>query len=514
MQSCPARGKECHNCGQTGYCAKFCRSAKKSDKNIRNVEQPKREYLQDSDDENCFTLSSIPAKSPETQISIGDTNVKVLVDSGASVNIVHHHIFNQIRKNNDSIQLVPTKAKIRAYGSEDPIELAGKFETTIQSSTGQQTDATFYVTSGLYKCILGYQSSTELGLITLNINSLTQHENPTIAKILQQLHHLFQGTGNLKDVEVTLEIDESVTPVAQAPRRIPHNLKKKVNDKLQELRESGIIEKVDGATPWLSPPIAIPKKTGDVRLVLDMRLPNTALARRRVQIPTVDEILRHMEGAKFFIPKCSFMVPEVNVFGHIISGNGIRPDDAKIKAVNQAPPPKTCSEVRSFLGLTNYCSRYIPNYSTITYPLRQLTKAHAMFIWTNVQEQAFLALKRALTSALVLAHYSLEAKTRVVVDASPWALGAVLLQEQQDGSYRPIAFGSRSLSETEQKYGRQVKKESLAIVFGCEHFHVYLYGRNFEIETDHRPLEHIYKPKATNTGKPTPARIERCMALN
>ena len=95
-----------------------------------------------------------------------------------------------------------------------------------------------------------------------------------------------------------------------------------------------------------------------------------------------------------------------------------------------------------------------------------------------------------------------------MVDASPWALGAVLLQEQQDGSYRPIAFGSRSVSETEQKYG-QVEKESLAIVFGCEHFHFYLYGRNFKIETDHRPLEHIYKPKATNTRKPTPARIER-----
>jgi hypothetical protein len=199
------------------------------------------------------------------------------------------------------------------------------------------------------------------------------------------------------------------------------------------------------------------------------------------------------------------MVPEVNVFGHIISGNGIRPDDAKIKAVSQAPPPKSCSEVRSFLGLTNYCSRYIPNYSTITYPLRQLTKAHAQFIWTNTKEQAFQALKQALTSAPVLAHYSLEAKTRVVVDASPWALGAVLLQEQHDGLFRPIAFGSRSLSETEQKY-RHIEKESLAIMFGS---HMYLYGREFEIETDHRPLEHIYKPKATNSGKPAPARIER-----
>jgi hypothetical protein len=72
--------------------------------------------------------------------------------------------------------------------------------------------------------------------------------------------------------------------VAQAPWRIPHHLKKKVNDKLQQMRD--IIERVDGETPWRSPLIAIPKKTGDV---LDMRVPNVALARRRVQIPTVDE---------------------------------------------------------------------------------------------------------------------------------------------------------------------------------------------------------------------------------
>lgn len=77
-------------------------------------------------------------------------------------------------------------------------------------------------------------------------------------------------------------------------------MKSKVNQKLQELRNEGIIEKVEGATPWLSPLIAIPKKTGDIRLVLDMRIPNTALVRRRVQIPTVNEILQKMEGAKVF----------------------------------------------------------------------------------------------------------------------------------------------------------------------------------------------------------------------
>ena len=94
------------------------------------------------------------------------------------------------------------------------------------------------------------------------------------------------------------------------------------------------------------------------------------------------------------------------------------------------------------------------------------------------------------------------------VDASPWALGAVLPQEQGDCSYRPIAFDSRSLCETEQT-SRQSEKETLAIVFGCEHFHMYLYGRKFEIETDHRPLEHIFRPKGRSIGKLTPARIER-----
>ena len=93
----------------------------------------------------------------------------------------------------------------------------------------------------------------------------------------------------------------------------------------------------------------------------------------------------------------------------------------------------------------------------------------------------------------------------MVVDASPWAVGAVLLQEQ---SFHPVAYGSRSLTDTEQKYG-QIEKEALAIVFGCEHFHMYLFGREFEMETDHRPLEHIYAAKPTNSSKPQPARIKR-----
>ena len=151
---------------------------------------------------------------------------------------------------------------------------------------------------------MGYESSSSLGLITLNLNKLTSiltnEIHADVQQIIDKHAKLFQGTGNLKDQEVKLEIDPTVTPVAQPSRKIPHSMKSKVNKKLAEMRDEGIIEKVVGSTPCLSPLIAIPKKSGDLRLVLDMRVPNTAMVRRRVQIPTVNEILQKMEEAKVF----------------------------------------------------------------------------------------------------------------------------------------------------------------------------------------------------------------------
>ena len=163
----------------------------------------------------------------------------------------------------------------------------------------------------------------------------------------------------------------------------------------------------------------------------------------------MDEHIKQLDKLLAKLPKCSFGVCEINVFGHIVSGQGIRPNDKKIEAVTSAPKPKCASEVRSFLGLTNYCSRYIPDYSNVTYALRKLTKTTNSFHWGKERDESFIKLKQALASPQVLAHYSLTAPTRLVVDASPWALGAVLLQQQADSTYRLIAYGSCSLTEVE-----------------------------------------------------------------
>jgi len=100
-----------------------------------------------------------------------------------------------------------------------------------------------------------------------------------------------------------------------------------------------------------------------------------------------------------------------------------------------------------------------------------------------------------------LAYYDKDAKTRVITDASPVGLGAVLTQEH-DGIFRPVYSASRSLTEVERRY-LQTEKEALAVVWTYERFHVYPYGKHFELETDHKPLEVIYSSYSQVSSRPT-----------
>ena len=105
------------------------------------------------------------------------------------------------------------------------------------------------------------------------------------------------GIGKLKGVEVKLHIDQSVPPVAQRARRTPFHMRKKVAKELDQLEQQGIIEKVDGPTPWVSPLVITPKKSGDVRICVDMRMANTAIKRERHPTPTIDDLIHTLNGA-------------------------------------------------------------------------------------------------------------------------------------------------------------------------------------------------------------------------
>ena len=101
----------------------------------------------------------------------------------------------------------------------------------------------------------------------------------------------------------------------------------------------------------------------------------------------------------------------------------------KVRAVKEASHPITPSEVRSFLGLVGFSSRFIPDFATIAEPLRALTRNGVKFEWTEVQDKAFQTLKEQLTEVSILVHLNMTTNTRVIADASPVGLGAVLVQE-------------------------------------------------------------------------------------
>ena len=201
--------------------------------------------------------------------------------------------------------------------------------------------------------------------------------------------------------------------------------------------------------------------------------------------------------------KCIFRMNRIEFMGHLLSERGIGPTESRVKALQEARAPNDSAEVRSFLGLVNLSGRFISDLATKAEPLRRLTQKNVPFKWEKDQEKAFQELKNSLTDVDTLAYFNPALKTKVIADASPVGLGAVLLQEQGEGAWRAVCYASKSLSAVERRYS-QTEKEALALVWSVERFHVYLLGREFELVTDHKPLEVIY----SLISKPN-TRIER-----
>ena len=197
---------------------------------------------------------------------------------------------------------------------------------------------------------------------------------------------------------------------------------------------------------------------------------------------------------------------EIKWVGHKIDQRGIRPLQDKLEAITKINKPKNEKELKSFLGAIQYLSKYIENLSANTDVLRKLLEKQNEWIWTDEHIKAFNKLKEGITKIPCLAHYNAQNEIIITTDAITKGLGATLWQKQKDGNLKPVGFASRYLSDTEKKYAIK-ELELLAVVWGLEHFRLYIYRKPIELLTDHQGLEPLIKRNRTN--KTYSARLTR-----
>ena len=461
----------------------------------------------------------------------------------------------------------------------DHTRLEYQFSPTlgVKERTTQQT---VYVVKGLKSNLLGLPAIQALQLLTARLG--TVQEQSYRDKIVSEYPGIFQGLGTLGE-PYEIDIDPEAKPYAIfSPRRVPYPLQNKVKEELCRMESMGVISRVEDSTEWCAGMVAVEKKSGGIRICVDLKPLNESVRRQPHPLPTVEGILSQLSGAKVFskldansgfwqiplspssrplttfltpfgryhfnklpfglssapelfqkrmskllegmegvvcliddvlifeeehdvrlravldrmakagttlnLEKCMFQQSELKFLGHVLNQDGVSPDPEKTRAIALMPPPEGVPGLRRFLGMVNHLGKFSPRLSELTKPLRDLLSTKNSWSWGPAQEKAFRQVKEELSRPTVLTLYSTQAETKVSADSSSYGLGAVLMQRQStDSTWKPVAYASRALTETEGQYA-QIEKEALACTWAAEKFSDYLLGKHFVMETDHKPL--------------------------
>lgn len=569
--SCPARNEKCAKCKKKGHFARVCRRVHM----VQDLEEEDETELEsesesETDDEtDTYHVNMVKCDKDKDEwwetVMINGHPTSAQIDTGSAQSLISYDLYKKLQcgplKKSDRKFQSYTQHKINVYGYVH-LRTAYKHNEAIVK---------FYVVDTKQEPLLSGEASKKLRLIE-RVHKVTGLENfPELKKTTGTLPGTYQ-----------LRIDPTVTPVIHGPRRQPRALIPKIKAKLNEMECEKHITKVTEPTDWVSSMVVVIKGE-KIRICIDPKDLNKAIRREQYPIPTVEEVVSGMPGAKVFsvldaksgflqikldyessllttfntpvgryrwlrlpfgirsapeiyqrimdtmlegIPgcravmddiliaaknpvehdeiltrvmqrakswnlklnfeKCHIRKSEVKYVGHLVTAQGLKPDPAKIQALQEMPTPTTKEEVRRFLGFIQYLAKFIPNLSDVDAPLRKINNQDVTFFWEKEQENSFNTLKKICCEAPVLAYYDPAKSLTIQCDASSYALGAVLLQDGQ-----PLAYTSRALTSTEKNYA-QIEKEMLAIVHSCKKFHHYIFGRQVRVESDHKPLQSIF----------------------
>lgn len=444
--------------------------------------------------------------------------------------------------------LRPPERVLKGAGQQ-PLLVRGKFKGCLKKDE-VESQQDVYVVSGLRKPLLGRPAIEALGIVSL-VEPVLRDD------VAKRFPKLFQGLGRLKD-NYTIKLRDDVKPFAlTTPRRVALPLLPKVRAELQRMEDLGVISKVEEPTEWCAGMVVVPKQNGHVRICVDLTKLNESVCRERHILPSVEQTLAQIGGAKFFskldansgfwqvelaresallttfitpfgrfcfnrLPfgitsapehfqrrmceilsglegvvclvddilicgktqaehderliavltrlseagltlnkeKCELNRTSIKFLGQLVDETGVKPDPDKILAIQGMKPPTNITELRRFLGMINQLNKFSPNLADRTKPLRDLLSKKNHWVWGDEQDKAFREIKESLSSEEVLARFDATLEIVVSADGSSYGLGAVLQQRQPNGELQPIAYISRAMTTTEQRYA-QIEKEAL-----------------------------------------------------
>lgn len=317
------------------------------------------------------------------------------------------------------------------------------------------------------------------------------HATPTV----EELTHHFAGAKLFSKLDakagywsVHLDSESQLLTTFQSPygrycfQRLPFGLS--VSQDIFQMKMDQILEQVDGAV-GIADDVVVYSKTDDE---------HDKILHRLMQVAAKN-------GLVFNSKKCDIKSKSISFFGMIYNENGVSPDPEKLKDLQNMPYPTCKKELQEFLGLITYLSPFIPNLADKTHTIRGLLKKDAPFMWEDHHKKCFEKLKTVISKDSTLIYFNTAEIPVLQTDASLKGLGAALIQNK-----KPIAYASKSLTDTEQRYAC-IERELLAIVFGVQRFHIYLYGHKFKVLTDHKPLVMILQKPLTSA----PPRLQRMM---
>lgn len=302
-RNCPAYGKFCHNCNKLNHFSKCCRSVKS---NIQHVRSTVRTGTQSTSniaevgEAADFYVGTVQKQQTGNLsdscwwevIRINDTPINCKLDSGAEVNVMSFKTYKTLHHRPP---LENTTIKLKGYATQ-AIKTLGKIQTQVDSKHASIT-TDFYVAEDSATTLLGLPTCQSLNLMKRVCE--VSDRNPMSDSLLCEYADVFSGLGEIPG-EHHIRIDDSISPVVHAPRRVPIALEAKLKQTLQQMERQGVIIKRDDPTDWVNSLLVVEKRDGSLRLCLDPRDLNRAIKREHYRIPTCDDVFSKLSGKNVF----------------------------------------------------------------------------------------------------------------------------------------------------------------------------------------------------------------------